>query len=43
MTLGKVQEEDIELKEDPWAVILVLQEYFIHHDDFSTGELPLAS
>ena len=33
MALRKVREEDIELEEDHWAVILALQEYFAHHDD----------
>ena len=33
MALGKAREEDIELEEDHWAVILALQEYFTHHDD----------
>ena len=33
MTLGKAREEDIELEEDHWAVILALQEYFTDHDD----------
>ena len=33
MALGKAREEDIELEEDHWAVILVLQEYFTDHDD----------
>ena len=34
MALGKAHEEGIELKEDHWAVILALQEFFTHHDDF---------
>ena len=33
MALGKAREDDIELEEDHWAVILALQEYFTHHDD----------
>ena len=33
MALGKAREEDIELEENHWAVILALQEYFTHHDD----------
>ena len=33
MALRKALEEDIELEEDHWAVILALQEYFTHHDD----------
>jgi len=33
IALGKAREEDIELEEDHWAVILSLQEYFTHHDD----------
>ena len=31
--LGKARKEGIELEEDHWAVILVLQEFFAHHDD----------
>jgi len=33
IVLVKALEEDIELEEDHWAVILALQEYFTHHDD----------
>ena len=33
MVLRKAREEDIELEEDHWVVILALQEYFSHHDD----------
>ena len=33
MALGKAREEDIELEEDHWAVILALQEFFTHHDN----------
>jgi len=33
MAIGKPREEDIELEEDHWAVILALQEFFAHHDD----------
>jgi tRNA 2-thiouridine synthesizing protein E len=31
--LGKAREEGIELEEDHWAAILVLQDFFAHHDD----------
>ena len=34
MALGKAREEGIELEEDHWAVILALQEFFAHHNDF---------
>ena len=33
MSLEKAREEDIELEEGHWAVILALQEYFTYYDD----------